>query len=86
MRPVQRFSDDYLASTREVSADEVVNFLDDFRQLHAPVATSRLISMRVPDPLLAAFKRKCALAGVRYQTQIKLIMTGWLTERDKAPK
>jgi len=81
MKPLQRFSDEYLTSTKDVSADEVVHFLEDFRQLHAPGTTSRLISMRIPDPLLAAFKRQCALDGVRYQTQIKRIMTDWLKER-----
>ena len=78
MRPVQRFSAEYLEATREVSADEVVRFLDDFRRLHAPTQPSRLISMRVPEPLLATFKAKCELEGVRYQTRIKELMTEWL--------
>ena len=78
MKPLQRFSDEYLESTRDVRADEVIRFLDDFRQLHAPAAPSRLISMRVPEPLLAAFKYRCALEGRRYQTQIKRVMTVWL--------
>ena len=78
MRPVQRFSDEYLKTTKDVSAEETVRFLEDFRQLHVPTAKSRLISMRVPDPLLATFKQECARKGIRYQTQIKRLMMDWL--------
>jgi hypothetical protein len=46
MRPVQRFSDEYLEMTKDVSAEEIVRFLDDFRKLHEPTAKSHLISRR----------------------------------------
>lgn len=78
MRPLQRFSDDYLDSVRGATPDQVVRFLDDFRQVHAPDRPSRLISMRVPEPLLASFKARCKLEGTRYQTRIKELMTEWL--------
>lgn len=78
MKPLQRFSDEYLESIRRVSPDEVARFLDEFRQIHAPARPSRLISMRVPEPLLASFKRKCKLEGTRYQTRIKELMVEWL--------
>ena len=78
MRPVQRFSAEYLESTRDSSPDEIARFLDDFRQLHAPDRSSRLISMRVPEPLLLCFKKKCKLDGTRYQTRIKELMANWL--------
>ena len=78
MKPVQRFSAEYLKSIRGVSPEEVVRFLEEFRQIHAPDRPSRLISMRVPEPLLAAFKKKCSLEGVRYQTRIKELMSGWV--------
>jgi predicted DNA binding CopG/RHH family protein len=78
MRPLQRFSADYLESIRDISADEVVRFLDEFRQLNAPARPSRLISMRVPEPLLSSFKAKCKLEGTRYQTRIKQLMLEWL--------
>jgi predicted DNA binding CopG/RHH family protein len=81
MKPLQRFSDEYLDSMRRVSPDEVVRFLDEFRQIHAPARASRLISMRVPEPLLDSFKRRCRLEGVRYQTRIKELMTQWLGAR-----
>ena len=80
-RPLQRFSDAYLERCRELSPEDIVRFLDDFRRLHGAANTrSRLISLKVPEPLLAAFKAKARLHGVPYQTQIKTIMQAWLEE------
>jgi len=78
MRPLQRFSTEYLESIRQSSPDHVVRYLDEFRQIHAPNRPSRLISMRVPEPLLVSFKNKCKLEGTRYQTRIKELMVQWL--------
>lgn len=80
MRPVQYFSDEYLARCREMTAKEIAEFLESFRLLHAPSkGTSRLISMKVSEDLLAAFRMRCRAEGVRYQTQIKALMRAWLT-------
>lgn len=78
MKPLQRFDLGYLESIRRVSPEEVVRFLDEFRQIHAPGRPSRLISMRVPEPLLASFKNRCRLEGTAYQTRIKELMVAWL--------
>ncbi len=81
MRPVQIFSDDYLARCRQMSPDEIVRFLEDFRRIHASKpARSRLISIRIPEDLLAAFKTKAGLDRVPYQTKIKELMKAWLLE------
>ena len=78
-RPLQTFSDEYLARCRELSAMDIVRFLDDFKRIHGQAETrSRLISLKVPEPLLAAFKTKARLGGARYQTQIKKLMRQWL--------
>jgi len=78
-RPVQYFSDEYLARCREMSPDEVAEFLENFRLLHGgDRLASRLISIKVPQALLDAFRQGCRLAGVRYQTQIKCLMSDWL--------
>lgn len=61
-----------------MTPDQIITFLDDFRLLHSGSARSRLISLKVPEPLLAAFKAKAGLVGVRYQTQIKRLMQAWL--------
>ena len=79
-RPLQRFSDDYLERCRALRPEEIVRFLEDFRMLQGSAqARSRLISVRVPEPLLAAFKARARLAGVPYQTQLKKLMRDWLS-------
>lgn len=83
MRPVQYFSDEYLERCRAMQPDQIVRFLEDFRLLHGgPPPKSKLISLKVPEPLLAAFKAKAALGKVPYQTQIKRLMRAWLEGED----
>ena len=78
MRPVQYFTNKYLQEARKIPADGVAGFLEDFRRLHGPGSKSRLISMKVPEPLLHAFKLRCRTEGARYQTKIKQLMRDWL--------
>lgn len=86
MRPVQRFSDEYLATCRDMTPDQIVRFLDDFRRLHGSrPSPARLISIRVPTDLLHSFQTKAKLANVRYQTQIKELMTAWVLAPDEVP-
>lgn len=79
MRPLQRFTDDYLATCREMTTVQIIRFLEDFRRLHGTRRLpSRLISLKVPEDLLEAFKTKAKLARRPYQTQIKDLMQAWL--------
>ena len=78
MKPVQHFSDDYLAKCRDASPDEVLAFLEEFRLMQAPGDRSRSISLRVPESLLAGFRSRCDIEGVAYQTRIKELMRRWL--------
>lgn len=66
-----------------MSPDEIANFLDQFRQIHAgqkPRAKSKLISLKVPEDMLETFKTKAKMQGIAYQTQIKKLMLDWLSE------
>jgi len=85
MRPVQYFSDEYLETCRRIPAEDVLEFLESFRLLHAPNRRSRLISMKIDEDLLAAFKLRCKAEGVRYQTRIKDLMRAWLVG-DERPR
>lgn len=83
MRPTQFFSKEYLRQCRSMKPEQIVKFLDDFRLLHgaadgAAASKSRLISLKVPERMLGAFKTKASLEGVAYQTQIKKLMSAWL--------
>lgn len=86
MKPVQYFSDEYLEQCRDMTPDQIIRFLDDFRQLHGHRAESRsrtkLISLKVPENLLNVFRKKAALAGTPYQTQIKKLMMKWALQSD----
>jgi predicted DNA binding CopG/RHH family protein len=83
MKPVQYFSDDYLQQCREMTPEQIIKYLDDFRQLHGNPAhgraKSKLISLKVPEDLLTVFKAEAARHGTPYQTQIKALMRAWVT-------
>ena len=72
-----------------MTPDQIIQFLDDFRQLHGAGTRppSKLISMKVPEDLLNTFKTRAALSGIPYQTQIKALMKAWVmdSDADKAP-
>lgn len=82
MRAVQQFSDEYLARARQASPAQVLEYLEQFRLLQSAAATARpgtkLISLKVPECLLQAFRARCELSGVKYQSQIKALMRAWL--------
>jgi predicted DNA binding CopG/RHH family protein len=83
MKAVQYFSDDYLDQCRAMSTDQILRYLDDFRRLHAATpAVSKLISLKVPEDLLSAFKAKARLTGTPYQTQIKALMKAWVVNQE----
>jgi len=78
-RPIQYFTEDYLAQCRSATPKQVLEFLESYRLLQAGEDTSRLISIKIPENLLAAFRQRCDMEGVKYQTQIKTLMKQWLT-------
>ena len=85
MKALQLFSSEYLKNCRSMSAHEIIQFLADFGQLHnsiqapsSPSSKSKLISIKIPENLLSAFRIKAGLAGKPYQTQIKQLMVQWL--------
>ena len=80
MRPVQYFTDEYLEQCKRMRPADILRFLDEFRRLHSGRGRSgsRLISLKVPEDLLEAFKAKARLHDVRYQTQIKRLMAEWV--------
>ena len=83
MRPVQYFNDDYLAQSSKATPEQVLAYLEQFRLLQsnslktAPIK-SKLISMKVQEDLLTTFRAKCEIEGLKYQSQIKVLMKQWL--------
>ncbi len=78
-KAVQYFSKEYLERCKGMTPEQILEFLEDYRKLFAgKPEKSQLISLKIPPPLLRAFKRKAELVGVPYQTQIKKLMKEWL--------
>ena len=65
----------------------IIQFIEDFKKLADPRAQlpCKLISIKMPVPLLAAFKFKAEYEGVRYQTMIKKLMVEWLKKPSPPP-
>lgn len=81
MKPVQYFSDAYLAQARQASPEQILQFLEQFRLMQAATTMSsraKLISLKVPEDMLALFRARCEIEGVKYQTHIKTLMAEWL--------
>ena len=87
MRPVQKFTDDYLAECKNFSYEEIVKYLDGFRTIAAAVSAantkpdrSKLISVRIEEKLLDMFRKKAGGEGVKYQTKLKELMRSYVYE------
>ena len=76
---IQYFSKEYVERCRELTPDQILEFLDDFQRLVSETPEKcQLISMKIEPSLLRAFKMKSKLSGIAYQTQIKRLMKAWL--------
>jgi predicted DNA binding CopG/RHH family protein len=79
MKTVQHLNERYLDQCRQMKPAQILEFLDGFRKLHhQQPAKSKLISLKVPDPLLNTFRQHCEMEGVAYQTKIKQLMQDYL--------
>jgi uncharacterized protein (DUF4415 family) len=83
MKSKQLFTDEYLNECKKMSSTQIAQFLEDFRLSQAPVSSkSKLISIKVPEDLLEAFREKCKEDGVKYQSKIKDLMRDWILSQD----
>jgi predicted DNA binding CopG/RHH family protein len=82
MRATQYFNKEYIQECKNLNPEQILQFLEDFAELHyAPDlhrSRSKLISIKIPENLLAVFRQKCKGQGVNYQTKIKELMRSWL--------
>ncbi len=78
MKSVQFFDDEYLKQCKSFSTETILEYLDNFRLMQKSTDKTRLISLKVPESLLATFKTKSKLHQTRYQTQIKKLMADWV--------
>jgi len=80
VKAVQYFTDEYLAQCRDATPKQILTFLENYRLMQMSEEKTKLISIKIPESLLAAFRQKCELTGIKYQTKIKALMTDWLQE------
>lgn len=78
---IQYFDDDYLERCRHMTAEAIVDYLEDFRKLQSAPDKTKLISMKIPENLLNTFRKRCELEGMKYQTQIKTLMQAWMEQK-----
>jgi predicted DNA binding CopG/RHH family protein len=78
-RPLQLASNSQILQHDVEDVSAIVDFLENFRQLTDPRAQhkSKLISIKIPEPLLAAFKFKADQEKKPYQKIIKQLMVAW---------
>lgn len=77
--PVQYFTKEYLGRCSHLTPDQIIEFLENYRNLMGKVPEKcQLISLKIEPSLLNAFKQKAILEGCRYQTKIKELMRDWL--------
>ena len=82
VKALQYFSDEYLEQSKKLSTGEIIEFLESFRELQAAPGASKAISVKIPESLLKAFRKRCAMRDVKYQTQIKILMQKWVETGD----
>ena len=80
VQATQYFTDEYLEQCQKMKPKDILEFLESYRLMQAPKSVSRLISLKIPEDLLHAFKTKSELNGVKYQTMIKTLMRSWLEQ------
>lgn len=80
-RPIQIASPSQILDHPMEDVTPIVQFLEDFRLMADPRAQhkSKLISIKIPEPLLAAFRFKASQEKTPYQTMIKKLMVEWLS-------
>jgi predicted DNA binding CopG/RHH family protein len=74
---------EFLKQCLKLKSHDVIKILEDHRNLSetsepAQKDESILISIKIPQSLLSEFKSACATQGVKYQTQMKILMKEWL--------
>ncbi|PIR26894.1 MAG: hypothetical protein COV43_00070 [Deltaproteobacteria bacterium CG11_big_fil_rev_8_21_14_0_20_42_23] len=82
MRPVQYFTLEYLEYCKQLTIEQRLEFLESFRLLQGKKQSgkTKLISLRIDQDVLNAFKIKAQSNGVKYQSKIKELISAWLEE------
>lgn len=81
-KAVQYFTKEYLERCANLTPDQIIEFLENYRMLVAKVPEKcQPISLKIEPSLLNAFKQKANLEGIHYQTKIKQLMRDWVDKK-----
>ena len=82
-KALQIFTDEYLEYSKKLTPEQVVQFLEDFRQVTGAgqPSKSKLSSIKIPENLLNSFKMQAKMEGRAYQTMIKDLMQAYLKSK-----
>jgi len=80
LKGIQYFSKEYLEQCRQMTPDQILEFLESYRLLIGARSTEKcqLISLKIEPSLLKAFKQRAYLEKISYQTLIKQLMREYL--------
>lgn len=84
MKALQKFTPEYLKECKKLSPEEILEFIENFKSIISQSQEndkSCLISLKIPQSLLSAFKTKAQINNLRYQTQIKKLMRDWVLDQ-----
>ena len=78
-KTIQYFSEEYLLRCKNFNPDQIIEFLENYRNLFGKKPEKcQLISLKIEPSLLNIFKQKANLEGSHYQTKIKQLMRDWV--------
>lgn len=79
-KPLQLAKREQIIAPDIEDVTEVMNFIENYKRMLDPRAQkrSKLISIKIPEPLLEAFRYKAAREKTPYQTKIKQLMMEYL--------
>jgi predicted DNA binding CopG/RHH family protein len=79
-KPLQLAKREQIIAPNIEDVTEVMNFIENYKRILDPRAKkrSKLISLKIPEPLLEAFRYKAEREKTPYQTKIKQLMMEYL--------
>jgi predicted DNA binding CopG/RHH family protein len=79
-KPLQLAKREQIIAPHIEDVTEVMNFIENYKRMLDPRAKkrSKLISIKIPEPLLEAFRYKAEREKTPYQTKIKQLMMEYL--------
>ncbi len=81
---LQKFKKKDLSQIGNTDATQIAKFLEDFQHMIAGIDDkTKMISLRVPENILSAFKFKAERQKLKYQSVVIDLMRKWIQEQSQ---